>query len=42
MSTAVRNLIILQIFAVGLAVHAATTDDMLIYSDRLNNMSGSS
>ena len=38
MSTAVRNLIILQIFAVGLAVHAATTDDMQIYSDRLNNI----
>jgi hypothetical protein len=22
----------------ALAVHAATTDDMLIYSDRINNM----
>lgn len=25
----------------GLAIHAATTDDMLIYSDRLNNMTQS-
>ena len=40
MNAAIRSLI-LSIFAVGLAVHAATLDDMLIYSDRLNNMSES-
>jgi hypothetical protein len=30
-----------MLFVSTLAVHAATSDDMLIYSDRLNNMSES-
>jgi hypothetical protein len=30
-----------MLFVSALAVHAATSDDMLIYSDRLNNMSES-
>ena len=30
-----------MLFVSVLAVHAATSDDMLIYSDRLNNMSES-
>jgi len=40
MKTVIRSLI-LSIFAVGSAVHAVVTDDMQIYSDRLNNMSES-
>lgn len=40
MNTVICSLI-LSIFAVGLAVHAVVTDDMLIYSDRFNNMSES-
>jgi len=28
-----------MLFVSALAIHAATSDDMLIYSDRLNNMS---
>jgi hypothetical protein len=30
-----------MLFVSALAVHAATSDDMPIYSDRLNNMSES-